>query len=80
MDIRWKFVRNKGRRKWIAEVWSDDVTQRLFSEFDEPYPEETYIELNEWCMNTFGYHARSAFHMFEFRNKKHLDWFILRWT
>ena len=80
MDIRWKFVRRKGKRKWIAEVWSDDQQQHLFPEFDEPYSEETYTELNNWCMDTFGYHARSAFHMFEFRNKKHLDWFILRWT
>ncbi len=80
MDIRYKFVRVRGRRKWIAEVWNPEPDPLLnLSEFDEPYPEEVYVEINEWCEKTFGYHARTAFHIFEFRNKKHLDWFLLRW-
>jgi hypothetical protein len=80
MDISWRFVRSKGRRTWIAEVWSDDSDLAPpHIGFNEPYPEEVYSEINQWCLETFGYHARTAYNIFEFKKKSNLDWFILRW-
>jgi hypothetical protein len=59
-------------RKWIAEVWS-------LSTDSETYPEEEYVEINNWCISTLGYHARTAYHVFEFKKQSDLEWFILRW-
>ena len=67
----------RGHYKWIAEVW-EPMTPAW--EFREPYPEETYIEINQWCIDNLGYHARTAFHIFEFNTRKDLDWFLLRWN
>lgn len=76
MDIE---VRQKGK-KWVAEVWSNDASEPLVAQgFKEPYPEEIYTEINDWCKKTFGYRARTAYHIFEFKNKKHLDWFLVKW-
>jgi len=73
-------VFRKDGKKWITEVWSDDTTEPLVVDgFKEPYPEDTYTEINQWCFDTFGYRARTAYHIFEFRKRSHLDWFILRW-
>lgn len=77
MDINWR----KGNHKWIAEVWSSDASEPLVEQgFKEPYPEETYAEINQWCMDTLGYRARTAYHIFEFRNQTHLNWFLLKWS
>jgi hypothetical protein len=61
-------------RKWIAEVWNPN-------EFNgrETYPEDTYREINHWCYVTFGYQPRTAYHIFEFKKRSDLDWFLLRW-
>jgi hypothetical protein len=73
-------VRQQGQ-KWIAEVWSNDTSEPLVEQgFNEPYPEDTYKEINQWCIDNFGYHARTAYHVFELRKQSHLEWFILRWT
>jgi hypothetical protein len=80
-DIKsmWIDVR-KTPSKWIAEVWSDDQNEPLVAEgFKEPYPEDTYREINQWCYNTLGYQTRTAFHIFEFKNQSDLNWFVLRW-
>lgn len=72
MDIE---IRQKGKR-WIAEVWEnlDEMENN-----SDTYSEEQYMAMNKWCYKTLGYHARTAYHMFEFRNRPHLDWFVLRW-
>ena len=69
-------VRPNGR-KWIAEVWEPETASW---QFREPYPEEVYVEINQWCIETLGYHARTAYHVFEFKKKKDLNWFLLRWA
>lgn len=71
MDIE---VRLSGKH-WIAEVWT-------LNEFNEKttYDEEQYLEVNKWCIDTLGYHARTAYHIFEFKEQSHLDWFVLRWA
>ena len=74
MDIRVRET-NKG---WLAEVWASEVIPGW--DFDEPYPEDVYTSINTWCIETFGYHARTSYHIFEFKNKQDLDWFLLRWT
>jgi hypothetical protein len=63
-------------RKWIAEVWEDleEMTQH------DTLSEERYAEINEWCKESFGYHARTAYHVFELHKQSHLEWFILRWS
>jgi hypothetical protein len=77
LDITYRQSKNK----WIAEVWSDDQSEELVrGGFKEPYPEDTYKEIDQWCFNTFGYQCRTAFHIFELKNKKHLNLFILRWS
>ena len=70
IDIR------KGDQRWIAEVWEPE---RPDWQFREPYPEETYVEINQWCIDTLGYHARTSYHVFEFETRSDLDWFLLRW-
>lgn len=75
MDIE---IRKNGNR-WIAEVWSSPVYPRQIDE-DTTYDEDTYVEMNDWCKLSFGYHARTAYHVFEFKKKKDLEWFILRWS
>jgi hypothetical protein len=74
MDIRYR----ENRDNWIAEVWTKNEMPG-WEEFDEPYPEEVYVKLNTWCIETFGYHARTAYHIFQFKNKQDLDWFLIRW-
>lgn len=76
MDIE---IRKNGR-KWIAEVWDDPIQKLSGIDSHNTYPEETYVEINKWCIDTLGYHARTAYHIFEFRKRSHLDWFTLRWT
>jgi hypothetical protein len=66
--------------KWIVEVWSNDINDHFAGEFKEPYPEDTYLQINDWCKENFGYHARTAYHIFELKNKKDLNWFLLRWV
>lgn len=75
MDI--EFIHDPEKELWIVEVWEPPTPNW---EFREPYPEETYVEMNRWCIETLGYHARTAYHVFELSDKKDLDWFILRWS
>jgi hypothetical protein len=63
--------------RYIAEVWAPMTPDW---EFREPYPEETYLEINQWCINTLKYHARTAYHVFEFKKQEDLEWFLLRWS
>jgi hypothetical protein len=72
MDIN---VRQRGS-KWRAEVWEtvDEMAQL------DVTSEEKYAEINQWCINTLGYHARTAYHVFDFNKRSDLDWFLLRWT
>lgn len=67
----------QGNHRWIAEIWEPE---RADWKFREPYPEEVYIEMNQWCIDTIGYHARTSYHVFEFEKRSDLDWFILRWN
>jgi len=64
-------------RKWLAEVWADDMVP---PDKSTPYSEAEYQEINQWCIDTLKYHARTAYHVFEFKSKRDLDWFLLRWT
>jgi hypothetical protein len=63
--------------KWIVEVWEPPHPNW---EFREPYPEETYVEINQWCIDNLGYHARTAYHVFEFEKESDMSWFVLRWA
>jgi len=63
-------------RKWLAEVWADDMVPLNEA---TPYSEAEYQEINQWCIDTLKYHARTAYHVFEFKSKRDLDWFLLRW-
>jgi hypothetical protein len=70
----------KAGRTWIAEVWDEHQENLQFTDtINTVFTEELYIEINEWCKNTFGYHARTAYHVFELRKQSHLDWFLIRW-
>lgn len=78
MDIVVRPKHSRSRR-WIAEVWTkNDMPGWEF--FQEPYPENVYVEINAWCLETLGYHSRTAYNTFEFRKRKDLDWFLLRWN
>lgn len=73
MDIEYR----KSGSKWIVEVWCTDGSEQLVL---EPYPEVIYTEINQWCIDALKYHARTAYHIFELKTKKDLEWFLLRWT
>lgn len=74
MDIRYR----SHNKKWLVEVWTKN-TSPGWEDFDEPYPEEIYIAINDWCIAVLGYNARTAYHIFELKNRSHLEWFLLRW-
>lgn len=76
MDIRYRQSGNK----WIVEVWSDNKEEHFAGDFDEPYPEEVYTEINNWCKETFGYHARTSFHIFELKKRSDLNWFLIKFS
>ncbi len=78
MDIRVRPKYNTGRR-WIAEIWTKG-DMAGWESFDEPYPEHVYDEINAWCVDTLGYHTRTAYNIFEFKTRSDLDWFLLRWN
>ena len=75
MDI----VFRKSGRKWITEVWDDPVEKMSGIDSTVPLLEDQYQEMNQWCIDTLGYHARTAYHVFELRKQSHLNWFIMRW-
>jgi hypothetical protein len=69
----------KHGNKWLTEIW-DDPAQKLSGIDDSvPLPEEQYVEINQWCIDSFGYHARTSYHVFEFKKEKDLTMFLLRW-
>lgn len=70
-------VRKDSPRKWLVEVWEPETEDWNFR---EPYPEEQYVEINSWCIKTLGYSARTAYNVFEFKKRRDLDWFMLRWA
>jgi hypothetical protein len=72
MDI----IYRRDGRKWIAEVWDILSTDSVGT----IYAEQTYQEVNQWCIENFGYHARTAYHVFEFKKKADLEWFVLKWA
>jgi hypothetical protein len=64
--------------KWVVEVWSDNAPAKFGQ--PEPFAEEQYVEINQWCIDNLGYHTRTAYHVFEFKKETDLNWFILRWS
>lgn len=76
MDINFRY--HKKKKKWIAEVWIQNIDIHNYTN-GAVYSEEEYQEMNDWCNSSFNYHARTAYHIFEFNKRSHLDWFILRW-
>jgi hypothetical protein len=73
-------IRKQGTR-WIAEVWSDNLQAGPnFTVLKEPDSESKYREINQWCFETLKYHARTAYHVFEFKRQEDLEWFLLRWS
>ena len=71
MDIEYR----KHGRKWLAEVWhlSTDTEGATLDE-------QEYQNINQWCLDNFGYHSRTAYHVFEFKRQADLEWFILKWA
>lgn len=66
--------------KYIVYVWDDDELQDIGQPVQYGvYTEDIYISMNDWCIMAFGCHSRTAYNVFEFKRKKDLDWFILRW-
>jgi hypothetical protein len=49
---------------------------RVFKDETVTFTEEFYINLNNWCVSSFGYHARTAYERYKFKNKKNLTEFI----
>jgi hypothetical protein len=69
-----EFITNK--KKCIIEVW-DEPTEEW--NFKEPFGEDFYVVVNQWCIDTFGYHARTAYNRFEFKKQADMEWFVLKW-
>lgn len=66
-----------GHGKFRAEVWEPETPDW---QYREPYPEDVYVEINQWCIDNLGYHARTGYHIFDFKKQSDLDWFIIRWA
>lgn len=69
-----EFVTHK--KKYVVELWDEPNEQW---QFKEPFGEEFYVDVNQWCIDNFGYHARTAYNRFEFKEEKELTFFILKW-
>lgn len=74
--------RRKERQGWIVEVWDEynirqDATDK--DTISTVYLEDMYTEINQWCIDNLGYHARTAYHIFELKKQSDLNWFLLRW-
>ena len=63
--------------KLIIEIWDDEY--RPDWNFKEPFGEKFYVDVNDWCVETIGYPARTAYNRFEFKQEKDLTLFILKW-
>lgn len=63
--------RHETRRR--VAVWAVDDDWALLDE-------EEYVEINNWCKQTLGYHARSAYDVFDFRSDGDIAMFVLRWA
>jgi len=61
--------------EFVAEVWEDHGEMHQLDVLSE----ERYTEINQWCIDCLGYHARTAYHIFEFKKQSDLEWFLLRW-
>lgn len=58
--------------KWI-EVKHLTLEKPVF--FD---PDSYFIEISQWCEdNNCG--RRTAYNQFKFKNRKQLNWFLLKW-
>lgn len=69
-------VRHDGP-KYIVYVWDESPYEE--GVYNEVFTEDIYIKMNDWCIMTLGFHARTAYNVFEFKKKRDLDWFMLRW-
>ncbi len=76
---------------WTVDIFYISSTEQgdLFSEwggFEEPFDENTYQKMSEWCYKTFKTYIwprrarRMSYTQFWFKNKKDMDWFILHWS
>jgi hypothetical protein len=65
--------------KWIIEVWMESYPEQG-GDLDPVYDEDTYIMINDWCEKNFKYPSRTEYNVFEVKNQKHLEWFLLRWS
>ena len=70
-------VRHDGP-KYIVYVWDEGPYEE--GVYNEVFTEDIYIKMNDWCIMTLGFHARTAYNVFEFKKKRDLDWFMLRWS
>lgn len=81
MDLKWR-RKSPTTTLWVVEVWDEHIP-RMDNKDDTVstvFAEPIYTEISEWCYKSFGYHARTAYHIFELRKKEHLDWFLLKWS
>lgn len=76
---------------WSVQVFyitEDSGQGHLFDEwgFEEPFNEDTYQTMSQWCYNQFKTWLtpkrarRMAYNDFWFKSKKDVDWFILYWS
>lgn len=71
-----EFVTITGKKRYAVELWDEPSAEW---EFKEPFGEEFYVNVNDWCTESFGYPARTAYNRFEFKKEKDLTLFILKW-
>ena len=67
----------KKNKKYAIEIWDDEY--RPDWNFNEPYGEAFYVNINDWCVEHIGYPARTSYNRFEFKKEKDLTLFILKW-
>lgn len=66
MDLE---INKKENGEFHVCIWEDDTSAEL-----------EYVAMNKWCIKTLHYHARTSYHMFEFKSESDFQWFILRWS
>jgi hypothetical protein len=89
--VRPQFRIDQRGEYWCVDVFyiSDNSQEPLFQDwegFEEPFSEDDYQRMKQWCDNTFKTWLaprrarRMAYNQFYFKSKRDLDWFILHWS
>ena len=67
----------------LSESFDDPLRYQVWGvEGDPEYhlSENEHVVINQWCIDALGYHARTAFNIYQLKNKRDVMTFKLKWA